>query len=257
MLRRMAKVLGESGRYVSNQAAVKLQRILLSSIVIIAFASMVVGLILGRWLFPVKPAPSVSIPIMVSLLVVMLWVCRSFNRKLDTLERERLSMQRGAAGEIGVGLILQKLPDNFYVINDLTTPFGNLDHVVVGPTGVFILDSKSWRGVVAADGKGELLLNGKPTDKPLVRQFIGRMMGIRDKVKLIASGPEVFYEAVFVFTAARVEANWGKTSSVNCIRDDQLHEYIMEKNFGEGLETHLAERIAQAFLAVARMDKDF
>jgi hypothetical protein len=83
-------------------------------------------------------------------------------------------MRRGAAGEIHVGNILTDFPDDFCVINDLTTPFGNLDHVVVGPTGVFVLDSKNWRGVVSADGKGELLLNGQPTDKPHVRQFVGR-----------------------------------------------------------------------------------
>jgi len=117
----MAKVLGESGRYVSNQAVVKLQRILLSNIIIIAFASMVEGLILGRWLFPIKPAPALSISIMVSLLVIMLWVWRSFSAKMAVLEKERSAMQRGAAGEIGVGAILQKFPDNFYVINDLTT----------------------------------------------------------------------------------------------------------------------------------------
>jgi hypothetical protein len=129
--------------------------------------------------------------------------------------------------------------------------------VVVGPTGVFVIDTKNWRGVVSADGKGELLLNGKPTDKPFVRQFVARMMGIREKVKLMASGREVFYEAVFVFTAARVDANWGTTSNVNCIRDEQLDEYIVQKKFGGKLETDEAERIAQAFLAVARMDKDF
>jgi hypothetical protein len=166
-------------------------------------------------------------------------------------------MQRGAAGEIGVGSILQKFPDNFYVINDLTTPFGNLDHVVVGPTGVFVIDTKNWRGVVSADGKGELLLNGNPTDKPFVRHFLARMMDIRDTVALIASYHDVFYRAVFVFTSARVEANWGKTSSVNCIRDDQLYGYMVEKDFGRKLEPREAERIAQAFLAVARMDKDF
>lgn len=44
---------------------------------------------------------------------------------------------------------------------------------------------------------------------------------------------------------------------MNCIRDDQLYEYIVEKSFGDTLEPDEAERIAQAFLAVARMDKDF
>ena len=129
---------------------------------------------------------------------------------------------------------------------------------MVGPTGVFIIDTKNWRGVVSADGKGELLLNGKPTDKPFVRQFVGRMMGVRDKVVgLIASGREVFYDALLVFTSARVEANWGKTSSANCMRDDQLYAYIVQKDFGRKLEPLEAEQIAQAFLAVARMDKDF
>jgi hypothetical protein len=44
---------------------------------------------------------------------------------------------------------------------------------------------------------------------------------------------------------------------VNCVRDEQLHEYIVEKTFGDKLRADEAEQIAQAFLAVARMDKDF
>ena len=62
-------------------------------------------------------------------------------------------MQTGAAGEIGVGFILQNFPDGFHVINDLTTPFGNLDHVVIGPTGVFVIDAKLARGCLKATAK--------------------------------------------------------------------------------------------------------
>ena len=253
----MAKVLGESGRYVSNEAAAKRQKILLLAIVVIVFASIVEGIVLGHWLLPAKLSSILSAVIMLTFLVILLGVTWLVGKKIKALEKDCAAMQRGAVGEIGVGSILQKFPDNFYVINDLTTPFGNLDHIVVGPTGVFVIDTKNWRGVVSADGKGELLLNGNPTDKPFIRQFVGRMMGIREKVGLIASGHEIFYDALFVFTSARVEANWGKTSSVNCIRDDQLYGYIVEKDFGRKLEAREAEQIAQAFLAVARMDKDF
>jgi hypothetical protein len=253
----MAKVLGESGRYVSNEAMAKRRRILLLAIVVVAFASMVEGLVLGHWLLPAGLSSLTGICIMAIFLVVLLGVAWLAGRKIEALEKHSAAMQRGAVGEIGVGTALQKFPDSFYVINDLTTPFGNLDHVVVGPTGVFVIDTKNWRGVVSADGKGELLLNGNPTDKPFIRQFVGRMMGIRDKVVIIAGGNEVFYDALFVFTSARVEANWGKTSSVNCLRDDQLYAYIVEKDFGRKLEPREAERVAQAFLAVARMDKDF
>ena len=253
----MAKVLGESGRYVSNEALAKRRKILLLAVLVMAFASMVEGIVLGHWLLPVGLSFVAGVGIMAVFLVVLLGVSWFAGQRIEALEKHSAAMERGAVGEIGVGTVLQKFPDSFYVINDLTTPFGNLDHIVVGPTGVFVLDTKNWRGVVSADGKGELLLNGNPTDKPFIRQFVGRMMGIREKVALIAAGPEIFYDALFVFTSARVEANWGKTSSVNCIRDDQLYSYIVEKDFGRKLEAREAERIAQAFLAVARMDKDF
>jgi hypothetical protein len=102
----MAKVLGESGRYVSNQAVAKRRKTWLLSIIVIAVVSLVEGLILGRWMFPVRLSASVSIPIMCSLLILMLWLCRSANKKMDMLEKERSAMQRGAMGEIMVGVIL-------------------------------------------------------------------------------------------------------------------------------------------------------
>jgi len=166
-------------------------------------------------------------------------------------------MLRGAAGEIQVGNLLTKLPESYCVINDLSTPNGNIDHVVVGPTGVFVLDTKAWRGVVSADGKGELLLNGLPTDKPYIRQFVGRMMGVREKVLTLAPGMEVRHNAVFVFTAARVEAKWGTTGYLNCITDDQLNNYITEKDFGKKLTADEVSQIAQAFLGLAHMDREF
>jgi hypothetical protein len=253
----MAKVLGESGRYVSDQAVAKQQKTWLLSIVVIVVASVMEGAILGRWLFPVQLSPAVSIPFMLALLIAMVWMCRSSSKKIRMLDTERAAMQRGAVGEIGVGYILQKFPDCFHVINDLTTTFGNLDHVVVGPTGVFVIDTKNWRGIVSADGKGELLLNGKPTEKPFIRLFVARMMSVREKVQLLASSRDIFYESVFVFTSAKVEAQWGKTGNVNCIREDQLNDYIVQKDFGGKLDAKEVGRIAQAFLAVANMDKNF
>ena len=131
------------------------------------------------------------------------------------------------------------------------------DNMLRGATGEFVLDTKAWRGVVAGDGKGELLLNGQPTDKPYVRQFVGRMMGVREKVLTLAPGMEARHNAVFVFTAAWVEARWGTTGYLNCVTDDQLLSYIAEKNFGKKLTAEEISQIAQAFLGLAHMDKEF
>jgi len=38
------------------------------------------------------------------------------------------------------------------VLHDLPADRGNLDHVVVGPGGVFLLDSKRWRGSTTVSG---------------------------------------------------------------------------------------------------------
>ena len=110
---------------------------------------------------------------------------------------------------------------------------------------------------MSAGYQGELLCNGKPTDKPYVRQFVGRIMGIKERVKALAPGLDPYFQAVFVFTSARVDANWGTTKNVHCIRDDQLHDYIVESKRGSKLTKEQVETIAQAFLGLAHMDKDF
>jgi len=178
------------------------------------------------------------------------------NRISDRLERERINFRKGAVGEAVVGYILESFPDDYRVINDLTTPFGNIDHVTVGPSGVYVIDTKNWKGVVAADGKGEVLCNGKPPDKPAVKNLTRTIMSIKEKIKVL-SALDPFIQGVLAFPSARVEARWGATGHVHCVTDEKLYDYIVENKKKKKLTTKEIESISQAFLAVARMDKDF
>jgi hypothetical protein len=253
----MAKVLGESGRYVTQEAVKKSCQTLLLFGIVMAILGFIEGFFVTS-LFQVKSLPPwLRLGSSAVALCIVGLVFKWGNRRMRDLAKRREDMRRGATGEALVSQILADFPDDFYVINDLTTPFGNLDHVVVGSTGVFLLDTKSWRGVVSANGAGELLLNGQPTDKPQVRPFVRRIMDIRDKVATLAPGTDAYFNAVFVFTAARNEAKWGTTGNVHCVNDDKLHEYIVEKDFGKKLKPAEVARIAQAFLGLAHMDKDF
>jgi hypothetical protein len=253
----MAKVLGESGRYVSQEAVNQSRRILLIVMLVVVVLAIIEGLLLASFI-PTRLIPAWLRLLTVFAILPAMWLLTKWgNKKLDALDKKRAAMRRGAAGEIHVGNLLADFPDDFCVVNDLTTPFGNLDHVVVGPTGVFVLDSKNWRGAVSADGKGELLLNGEPTEKPYVRQFVRRMLGIRDRVLALVPGLDLYYQALFVFTAARVEAKWGTTGNVHCVRDDQLYEYIVERDFSQRLKPEEVQIIAQAFLGLAQMDREF
>jgi hypothetical protein len=252
----MAKVLGKSGRYVSQEEIKKFRQHYLVIIGVIAILGGVLGYLLCLYL-QVRKFSSVTTSVAVLILLCVIWLVERMGfRKLDEIEKTRAAMRKGAAGENAVAKILENLPEDYCVINGLTTPFGDLDHVVVGPTGVYILDTKNWKGVVAADGKGELLLNGKSTDKPMVKPLVTRMMNVKDKIKTL-SNLDPFFKVVLVFPIARVEAGWGKTGGANCIRDDQLWAYIVENEFSGKFDKKTIKSLAQAFLALATMDKEF
>jgi hypothetical protein len=73
---------------------------------------------------------------------------------------------RGAEGERRTAKQLARLVESGYVVrHDLLTEWGNWDHVVVGPTGVFLLDSKALSGSIGV-GSGEVFVmrSEDPTD---------------------------------------------------------------------------------------------
>jgi hypothetical protein len=253
----MAKVLGKSGRYVSDEAVRQRRRLLLMVCAMIAVLGVINGVIFSFYIPPGWLAGWGKAVILLAALVCIWAIDKWANKNLTVIEKKRDSMQRGAAGEVHVGNLLTTLPDDFCVINDLSTPSGNIDHVVVGPTGVFALDAKAWRGVVKSDGAGELLLNDSPTQKQEVRLFVRRMMGVREKVLALAPGIDIHFKAVFVFTRAWVSAKWGTTASLHCITDDQLRGYIAEKDIGKRLNNLEINQIARAFQELANLDKEF
>jgi len=59
---------------------------------------------------------------------------------------------KGAAGEVAVARVLGDLDSDFVVLHDLNMPGSNanVDHLVIGPTGVFMIDAKHWSGRLTA-----------------------------------------------------------------------------------------------------------
>jgi hypothetical protein len=86
----------------------------------------------------------------------------------DTLERDADHWELGDLGERVVGGRLELLrAEGWYVVHDVRwpgRPRANLDHVVVGPPGVLVVDAKNWSGSVTLEG-GRLRQNGHPRDR--------------------------------------------------------------------------------------------
>ena len=88
--------------------------------------------------------------------------------KAERLTRSATLWERGADGEEATANALAQLPkETWTVLHDGKwpgRPYANVDHIVVGPPGVFVIDSKNWSGQVAVK-EGVLRQNGRSREK--------------------------------------------------------------------------------------------
>lgn len=84
-------------------------------------------------------------------------------------ERRMENFYKGARGEERVAGILRSLPDTYHVFNDFVAGRAHVDHVVVGPAGVFAIETKFWRGKVTLE-EGHILLDGRLPDRAPLAQ---------------------------------------------------------------------------------------
>ena len=92
-------------------------------------------------------------------------VARRQREKAARLERSAELWQRGAEGERATAAALDALPRQWWtVVHDVAwpgRPRANIDHVAVGPPGVFVIDSKHWSGAVTLTSGGMLRQSGR------------------------------------------------------------------------------------------------
>jgi hypothetical protein len=94
--------------------------------------------------------------------------------------------QRGAAGERQTARLLNRLGrDGYQVLHDLAMPDSpaNVDHLVVGPSGVFVIDSKRWTGQVHQGSDGLIWHNHYRLDRTLATirwqaLTLGHLLGV-------------------------------------------------------------------------------
>src|SRR5215218_10208096 len=109
------------------------------------------------------------------------------------------SWRRGAHGERRTARLLRRLArDGFVIFHDLAVPGGdaNLDHLVIGPTGVFVIDSKQWTEQVYQTTDGLAWHNHYRLDRTLdtVRweaETVSRLLGTRATTLVCVHGAQV------------------------------------------------------------------
>lgn len=248
----MARIYGKSAEYLVKGAGDRSLRILMAGMLTVFLLGLAGGYTSA--LFSKAQAWFGWAGVMgVLAFGVSMLAVRWFNARVLVWEKARLDFRRGARGEAVVAEILSRLGDSYFVMHNIPTSYADYDHIVVGPTGVFVIETKDWRGLVAPDGLGEILLNGKPTPKPVIRNFIAHVMRLRNHV-CEAVGSEHFFQPVFVFTSALVKAKPGETRNARCIPEENLLETIEEAKPARRLPPADTLRITKALYAFAQMN---
>ncbi len=130
--------------------------------------------------------------------------------KLRQNAREEKYMSAGLRGESEVARILtENLDNSFYLYNDITVRSGfsraQIDHLVVSKKGIFVLETKNWRGRLVGDENDRKWLQYVHADQPpralsspvLQNQ---RHVAVLDKYLRSSGAPELPIIPILVFT---------------------------------------------------------
>ncbi|HZS18075.1 MAG TPA: nuclease-related domain-containing protein [Candidatus Udaeobacter sp.] len=252
----MANVFGSAGQHAGRQSVAAFKRMFLTVLIVAIIAAFCEGAVLTGVVLTRGGIAQLVLAFVIAFL--LFWLLRHASQRINAHETERLNWRKGALGEYEVGAELERLSDDYAIFNNVNTAgFGNFDHIVVGPTGLFAIETKNWNGLISANGAGELTRNGKDSSTRHVHNFFHRVMMLREQIVALTHSNDAYIRAVMVFPKAHVEAQFGATRYVHCIALDRLHDYIGNEQFSQKLSRSDIDQYFRALHGIARMDEEF
>jgi|GEM_PF-2018968 len=142
--------------------------------------------------------------------------------------------RRGAEGERKTARALRRLGSSRWtIVHDVDAGYGNYDHIVVGPAGVFLLDSKHLQGTVhLANGRPHLRRRLDPDDdRPLTdcasaAERLARHL--HDELKR-RTGESAWVHAVVVLWSDSNQDLY-KLGKCTLVRGDSLRRWLLQQD---------------------------
>lgn len=171
-------------------------------------------------------------------------------------ERDPERWLRGSAGEVATARLLQSLPESRWaVMHDLAVPGSraNIDHLVIGPTGVWVIDTKTRRGEMCR-GLRTLRFGGRPLDtEPVVfeARVVSDRLGVRARPVVAVHGADLHRRGVRS-RGVRVVAAAGL---VRLVRRRGLFGWAWRRRLGRGEVGRLARLADSTFAGAGCSDR--
>lgn len=186
-------------------------------------------------------------------------------RQLSILHREKNKLEAGLRGENEVAYILGWLPKAYISLNNLRLSNSDLesqqfDHIVVGPNGVFHLETKTINGAILIDDKGDWTVL-KATKNKIIREGMDSPLPQVQRHNLVLENilKEHFPELSIPLNPIVVMANSrtiieGLDPHLVVLKKDKLNEYIKSAKTHKRLNQELINKIALTFI---ELDQEF
>lgn len=126
---------------------------------------------------------------------------------------------KGARGEEKVAGILEGLPSHYHVFNDFDAMGHHIDHVVVGPAGVFSIETKFWSERVSIED-GHILVGGRLPSRPPLFQTRREAQFVRQELE--KSGWKGKVTPVLAFASDTFEAHVAELQGVVILNSNEL-----------------------------------
>lgn len=137
------------------------------------------------------------------VLIAMKIVPELFMKRIDQKSKEVVRARKGAYAEERVDDLFAGLSEDYFIINDVDSKYGNIDHVIIKrDAGIFLIETKSHHGKISVIDK-TLYLNGHLPEKDFIAQTLNNAYWLRDKIKELFE-PNVWIYPIIVFTNAFV-----------------------------------------------------
>ncbi|HEX8969392.1 MAG TPA: nuclease-related domain-containing protein, partial [Chloroflexota bacterium] len=227
------------------------------------------GLVVPRGRFDlIGPATFVA-----AALCLALWLVNRGERRRPRGGRPRpgipereAQVRMGLSGERRVaGVLARELPETYVLVNGLKLPrgAGDIDHLVIGPTGVFLLETKTMAGRIVCEpdgtwrrtrigraGTAYAAYIGDPAAQ--VRRNIFAMREcLRTRLPGLFRGRPLWIEGVVVFPHPRTELQ-AEHSRIPALLVDQVTSHICRHAPQRRLEPSEVEAVADVVLGVSQ-----
>jgi hypothetical protein len=159
------------------------------------------------------------------------WVIYKKSRKNE------YACRKGITGEQTVINALMNLNDSFYLINDITLqqPYGNIDHILLGPNGIFVIETKNYKGNIECNGdewhrlyknrRGPKDFTMTSPSKQVKRNAVGLKNFLSNAADIMKNKPYLFINSILVFTEPDIDLKLNNPT-VPVLKAEDLINYI-------------------------------